>query len=193
MYVLNVMQMSSIPIKVLRSYSSKQIFTLFTSDESYTKTVKDLQKLTINANINILIIPDIDRGVTCWISFLKLIETKFPNCESIYLSRNYSYHRNDNRCNVSHPSFNNIFDEINYALSKSNIKNIFLLDCQSFTDDFYNLSISGLNIVSDTILNDKRLYVEKDIDCIDNTINFKFNDNNYQSTLHYVIHNIDSL
>ena len=120
--------------------------------------------MSVDNDIKAIMFPSIDRGVSCWSSFLTLIQDKFPKCEAVFISQNYSYHHNDGTCidDVCVPKG----IQLEYAFSNSKISQLFLLDRQSFDENYYNEKISNVTLIKRVTIGTRVLYIEHDCDDI---------------------------
>lgn len=177
----NKLTMKVVPSQILGTYSREEIVKY--KDCCYSELFESLNAVDSTDKIKAVLIDSLDRGVTCWESFLKLLDMKYPKCKSLFISQNYSCHFDDEKCIVDHTSDpNNVQKELESAFINSTIKNIFILDFQSFNEKFYKDKICGLNISRQISLDKRILYLESDF------INNSSNDDdisNYQSHIDY--------
>lgn len=80
--------------------------------------------------VKALLIGTVDRGVQCWSTFLTRIKQLYPDLETLILSQNYTYHP-DNCCVIHGKNKVSSTNDLVDAFSKSDIKNLWIEDCQS--------------------------------------------------------------
>lgn len=145
-------------------YNKKE--KLVVDTDIYKDIFEELDVGTADENILAILYPYIDRGVSCWETFLELISINYPKCETLFVAQNYTCHFNDT-CSTPDHWKKDIKNDLLDAFSKSNIKNLFVLDWQSFQKDFYDTKSP---FVKQCKYGDRLLYIEKSSDkYIDNS------------------------
>ena len=174
------------PKDIWLSYRIEERKILDDVDESYRIIHRYIERLTPDSDIRAIMFPSIDRGVTCWSSFISLIQEKFPNCETIFVSQNYSYHHDDGTCSNDSCATSelSIQTQLLSAFFDSKISKLFLLDRQTFDEDYYDEKILAVTPTRKNMIGARMLYVEHE-ECDDTYSDHELTLNHLFSTMLY--------